>query len=138
MNSIREKYRYDETEVLNFSDRPKGNSTVRRYYERWRQKQGIPIKCDNPKCQFNKNPLEWNGQKLALILDHKSGNRNDNTQQNLRLLCPNCDSQLPTRGGANKNRTQNETKHGYETAHRDGTRDVNMFLGFNPRWMLLT
>lgn len=39
---------------------------------------------------------EWNGSALAFVLDHIDGNASNNARQNLRLICPNCDSQLPT------------------------------------------
>lgn len=45
----------------------------------------------------------WNGQPLVLRLDHKNGINNDCRIQNLRLVCPNCDSQLPTFTGRNVN-----------------------------------
>jgi hypothetical protein len=36
------------------------------------------------------------GQELVLIVDHIDGDSTNNQRDNLRLLCPNCDSQLPT------------------------------------------
>jgi hypothetical protein len=45
---------------------------------------------------------EWRGQPLVLRLDHKNGVYNDARRKNLRLLCPNCDSQTPTFAGRNK------------------------------------
>jgi hypothetical protein len=39
---------------------------------------------------------EWQGQPLVLRLDHINGVPNDHRLENLRLVCPNCDSQLPT------------------------------------------
>lgn len=44
---------------------------------------------------------EWQGQPLVLVLDHINGNAEDWTLQNLRLICPNCDSQTPTFKGRN-------------------------------------
>ena len=47
-------------------------------------------------------PAIWHGKPLILRLDHENGIRNDNRIQNLRLLCPNCDSQTDTYCGKNK------------------------------------
>jgi hypothetical protein len=47
-------------------------------------------------CVFCGNPGEWMGKKISLILDHINGYRNDNRLENLRFLCPNCNSTLPT------------------------------------------
>lgn len=46
----------------------------------------------------------WHGQRLVLRLDHINGVHDDNRLQNLRLVCPNCDSQLPTFAGRNVRR----------------------------------
>jgi hypothetical protein len=63
----------------------------------------------------------WNGKSLPLILDHIEGNRYDNLPASLRYLCPNCDSQLPTRGGANRGRVKGVSENGYILRNRDGT-----------------
>src|SRR5262245_35697510 len=93
-------------QVLCYSRKGSPQGTVRRHYLRWRQAQRPPLprRSDNPACFFHANPLVWNSQPLKPILDHIEGNSSDNRPEMLRLLCPNCDSQLPTRGGANKGR----------------------------------
>lgn len=45
----------------------------------------------------------WNRKELHFVLDHINGNASDNHEQNLRLICPNCDSQLDTFKSRNRN-----------------------------------
>jgi hypothetical protein len=44
---------------------------------------------------------EWNTKPLVLVLDHINGIGDDYRLENLRLLCPNCNSQTDTFGGRN-------------------------------------
>lgn len=39
---------------------------------------------------------EWYGEPIVLELDHEDGNKNNNSRENLRALCPNCHSLTPT------------------------------------------
>lgn len=41
----------------------------------------------------------WDNKKLVMILDHINGVNNDHRRENLRLLCPNCNSQTSTFSG---------------------------------------
>ena len=44
----------------------------------------------------------WRNQPIPLVLDHADGNATNNAQTNLRLICGNCDMQLPTYKGRNR------------------------------------
>lgn len=59
-------------------------------------------------CSICGNPDEWNGKKLVFILDHIDGDASNNLRENLRLVCPNCDSQLDTYKSKNKNSARKE------------------------------
>ena len=52
----------------------------------------------------------WKGKKLTLELDHINGVNNDHRLENLRFLCPNCHSQMPTNKGANVKRKPTKNK----------------------------
>src|SRR4029079_19492729 len=96
-----------ETAVLRYTDgERKSSALVWQAYMRWRTRQHPPQpeRCDNPACRFHIEPLIWNGKPFKPILDHANGVNTDNRAKNLRLLCPMCDSQVSTRGGANKGR----------------------------------
>ncbi len=52
-------------------------------------------------CKICKQLPEHNNQKLVMVLDHINGVSNDHRLENLRLLCPNCNSQQKTFAGKN-------------------------------------
>lgn len=47
-------------------------------------------------CEICYQPNLWNGKTLIMILDHKNKIFNDNRRENLRLICPKCNSTLET------------------------------------------
>lgn len=57
----------------------------------------------NRQCAICHIDAQWNGKELHFILDHIDGDAANNFEYNLRLLCPNCDSQLDTYKSRNKN-----------------------------------
>lgn len=52
-------------------------------------------------CELCDQGEEWKGKKMSLILDHINGTHNDNRIENLRIVCPNCNSTLDTHCGKN-------------------------------------
>lgn len=52
----------------------------------------------------------WNNKKLNFVLDHIDGDASNSSKENLRLICPNCDSQLDTFKSRNKNSARNARK----------------------------
>lgn len=65
------------------------------------------LKEQDNKCAIcGVSPL-WNNKELVFIVDHIDGNAANNKRDNLRCICPNCDSQLDTYKSKNKNSARN-------------------------------
>ncbi|GAA4076527.1 HNH endonuclease signature motif containing protein [Nocardioides kongjuensis] len=58
-------------------------------------------------CEICGIAEEWNDRPLVFVLDHIDGDATNNHRDNLRMVCPNCDSQLPTF----KNRNRGKGRH---------------------------
>jgi hypothetical protein len=116
-------------DVLKYSPRRASQRTVKRYYAILRERLGLPDRCDNEACRFFREPLTWCDKLLKPMLDHINGNRKDNSAGNLRYLCPNCDSQLKTRGGGNRGRVLEATEEDkYVLKKDDGFRDTHLIM----------
>jgi hypothetical protein len=78
------------------------NSPIRNHPKLKRRliREGLLTNC----CALCGLGPKWQGKPLVLVLDHINGNRADCRLENLRLLCPNCNSQQPTFAGKNKGR----------------------------------
>ena len=75
------------------------------------------------KCQVCRMEPVWNDKKLVLRLDHINGDHRDNRIENLRLVCPNCDSQLPTFCSRNRVALVPDSKPGYAGSTPAGSID---------------
>lgn len=61
------------------------------------------LEKQNFKCSICGLECSWSNKPLNLILDHIDGDASNNKEENLRLICPNCDSQLDTYKSRNRN-----------------------------------
>lgn len=66
------------------------------------------LKEQNCKCDICQISNLWNNKPITFVLDHIDGNAGNNNRINLRLICPNCDSQLDTYKSKNKNSARKE------------------------------
>lgn len=74
----------------------RGNYTPSPFYNEF-------LKEQNNKCAIcGCNPTH-NGKVLRFVIDHIDGNASNNRRNNIRLICPNCDSQTETFKSKNKN-----------------------------------
>lgn len=58
----------------------------------------------------------WNGADVSLVLDHVDGHAENWRWDNLRMICPSCDAQLPTY----KSRNRGNGRHARTARYRRG------------------
>ena len=56
---------------------------------------------------------EWNGKSLTLEVEHMDGNSQNQIEDNLMMICPNCHSQTDTYKGKNKGNGRHYRKQRY-------------------------
>lgn len=77
--------------------------------EKWKNGEAIGkkaikrylLKVSEGRCSIC-NLNEWMGKKLVVELEHKDGNSENNSPENVCLLCPNCHSQTATYKSKNR------------------------------------
>lgn len=90
IKKLNEKHTKDLSEIL------VENSTYNRAHLKNRlYKEGLKKR----KCELCGQGEKWKGKHMSLILDHINGINNDHRLENLRIVCPNCNSTLDTHGG---------------------------------------
>ena len=59
---------------------------------------------------------DWNGKPITFQFDHIDGNPDNNTKENIRMICPNCHSQTDTFGVKNK-KSKNSKRNIYRRSN---------------------
>ena len=65
------------------------------------------------RCAICSGASIWQDSPLVLVQDHIDGNPANNCRDNLRLVCPNCDSQLPTYKSRNRGNGRSSRRRRY-------------------------
>lgn len=107
------------------------NHTYEKYINNWKNgnengQKGIKIKAISDhlrryileKFNYSCSACGWTGinqksKKYVLQVDHIDGNSNNNNEDNLTLLCPNCHSLTPTYGGLNVGNGRSDRREYY-------------------------
>ena len=76
-------------------------------------------------CEICGQDENWHGKKITLILDHINGVFNDNRIENLRIVCPNCETTLDTHAGKNNKRPDKTCIDCKIKINRQSTRCIN-------------
>jgi len=85
------------------------------------------------KCSICNLEGMWNKKSITMILDHINGVNNDNRLENLRMVCPNCNSQLDTHAGR-KNIQKHYCSCGTEKyKHSKNCKDCANKIAFNKQ-----
>lgn len=74
-----------------------GLGIVSAYVKRYLRK-----KYENKCCECGWARINQKTGEIPLVADHIDGNWRNNSEDNLRLICPNCDSLTPTYAGLNR------------------------------------
>lgn len=92
-------------EARNVSIRNRKDNLKNKPFNEWGRKlqEELILKEQCYKCLECGTSKDWFGKQLIFELDHIDGNRNNNSRNNLRILCPNCHSTTDTWRGRNTN-----------------------------------
>lgn len=102
----RKKYHPRKNQMINIIDLTKNSNVDRCTIKGFVIRNNIiPYVCQSCGCND-----QWLNKTMSLILDHINGINNDHRKENLRFLCPNCNSIQNTFCGRNKKSNKRKYK----------------------------
>jgi hypothetical protein len=69
------------------------------YKRAWLKRRLFSEGIKQPACEMCGQGEIWLGRRMSMILDHINGVPDDHRLENLRMLCPNCNTTLDTHCG---------------------------------------
>jgi predicted nucleic acid-binding Zn ribbon protein len=103
-HNFENKQRIDNWKLTGIVDRQGTAGWLKRYI----------LEKQNGKC-FECGINSWNNRPIVFDLEHKDGKSENNVDDNLCCLCPNCHSQTPTYKGANRGNGRHSRRERYRT-----------------------
>jgi len=100
-NKCQKEYEYKQA-IAQWDIKPPGKAAIKRYLA-----ETFGSKCSV--CSID----EWNSKPIVLELEHKDGNSENNSKENVCLICPNCHSQTPTYKAKNKGNGRHARRQRY-------------------------
>lgn len=85
------------------NEKPVQNKTIRKFLSA----------LDGDKCAVC-GIEDWNGKPIILEVEHRDGNSEDSSRENVCLICPNCHSQTDTYKGKNKGNGRYKRRQRYK------------------------
>jgi predicted nucleic acid-binding Zn ribbon protein len=74
-------------------------------------KEYLRKKFEDKCCLCGWSKINPKTKKVPVVADHIDGNWRNNNEENLRLICPNCDSLQPTYCGSNRGKGRGQYKY---------------------------
>lgn len=104
-STTKRKQGRSHAEVFRYPNRTGRDGAVPKRYKDFLRERGEPYRCDIPEYILHKykRKAKWNGKDMLSCGPRKMV-FGDSNFDNLRLVCPNCASQLDTHAGANRGR----------------------------------
>lgn len=98
------EYRETQKKGIYCSNKCQGEYTIKQRFNKgtkWRNTMRKYLVETKEYCCEVCGITEYNGKPITLQVDHIDGDRENNTLENLRFICPNCHTQTKTWGVGN-------------------------------------